>query len=379
LRGFCQFWSKYYHGSSCLTSPDPSDREFWERNKVFWRAKVNRVWKYFITKIILWKWAIIFYDLDLATEEEVDTQISLFLKKPEVQELIDLQKIVENLRRDKVVKVDLGIQKFKEEKSLFLTIEKDFVFGIEGKTRDYSAANFLLTLKKWKLKIREDQLIRRLQNWFFDKYADSENQLEWIWSTFIKVREDSLKLLQLEKKHPFGLLFRDWKSKFTPAALTLTILCNEAQHYKWQDTPEDEEFSFQVLAKIYELQKLADEGRTFWDNWKFSLIEHISTILPAIIFYSRRKRVPVAPENWLSLLMPLKEKYFNFLFWISENAKKEVLELLKQEINSLIKYKYLGPGGEVNQKRLREQSSNPFVGWMGMKRGLRSLAKEISW
>jgi hypothetical protein len=382
LGGFCQFWSKYHQSSIYLTSPGPLDSKFWKRNKLLWRINVNRVWEDFITNIVLWNWAIIFYNLNTASEEEVDDQIDLFLDQPEVRELLDLEGIVEKLQTGKVIKVDLGVQDFEGKKSLLLTIEKGLVFGIEGKARDYNIADFLLTLKRWKFKIQKQQLIKHLQNWFFDRHTDPRNQQKWIRDTFIKVRENSFRLLQLEKKHPFGLLFRDWKSKFTPAALTLTILCNEAQRHIWQ-TLEEKEFSFQVLEKIYELQRLTNEGRTFWDNWRQLLSYHIATLIPGIIFFSRKEKVPVKAEKWVELLIPLKESYFSLLFWVTEHHhhKEKILEVLQEEIDSLINCHYLSPTGAVNREKFfqTQKQSDPITSWIPLKRELKRLDKEINW
>jgi len=381
LRGFCHFWQErfpeYSYGEILLGGKTRID---YSAAKTIWRQGLDVVWKGFVD-IILWYWVIKFYDYEPEQPDLVWEKVDSLLDKPEAQTLLNLEKIVEELLAGKRIEINLGSKIFSWEKRapFYLTLEKDLVFGIKGREEQkermsYQPCQFLLALKYHKIKIRTDQLIKHLQNWFFS--VDPEAQGEWVHKVLPEVRADNFKLLSLEKNHPFGPLLRYWKSHYTEATLQLAILVFQAQK-GFLEGGIVEEFSEQMLDKIYELEKLKKEGRTFWDNWEMSLYFHIGRIMPLLIFYSKREKVPISPEKWLEMLKPQKERYFNFLFWLKEEEKAKVLKLLKDEFDFLIRYKYIGEDGKVNREEIGKRLS--YSHFVGLKKGLRSLAKELSW
>lgn len=379
LRGFCHFWQNYCrtfaYSELLMRYAGPA---YFSYCKEVWRKNVDRVWPYFVQNFLLRKWAVLFYDCD--EEKDADLQIRRLSEKEDTGLLLNLEEIAGRLIEKDPIRINLGRRSSweNEEKILSLTLEKDFVFGITGIDEEvgigrqlhaHRAIMFLLALKWFKFRVKEDQLTSHSLTWFF--HLDSDNQVEWIGSILPEIREKPAKLIGHERRNPLGPALRYFRDNFTSEALQLTTLCFEAKGCL--EGPFQEEFSFDVLERVYELEKLAQEGRIFWDGWKNLLYRHIGDILSGLVHYSPKgKKISLSPEWWFDSLKPHKQAFWNFLFFLKEEERTTILEAIRFQLEFLARNGNLGQDGAI---QARPQLSAYNYG--GLRENLKSLASFV--
>jgi len=343
--------------------------------------KLPKDWDFIQTNnLILFHWAKVFYhDHDT---EEAKVRARLLAQTKEAMLLFNLERLI-NEHQQKQVRLDLGEkQPWQNEKhSLYLTIGKDLVFGVEGfigkatstetSLDNHNAVTFLMALKNFGFRVEEDQLTSHSLNWLY--LLDGSDQFEWTYKALSEVRNQPSKLRRYEKEHPLGPALRYLKDNMTQEAAYLTTLCFQASP-AFLEGGLQEKFSFQCLSRVYQLEKLVSEGKSFWNSWETTLVAHIGSIFFGLIRYAPKKKdLPRDPLEWFGILEPHKNDFWNFLFFLeTKNGEKErALELIRWEVQFLEKQGYIKDGKIQKRPKLAAHS------FSGLKDGLKNLTKAV--
>ncbi len=381
LGGLCYFWRKNCPPETTFPFLVSGFKEggLVGFRKTTWRHNLDAIWRHIVINFILWKWIFLFYDKE---NEPQTTSFARFLsRQKEGSQLLNLHHLAYRLQKGSV-KINLGEQQpwHKEEQVLLLTIDKNFVFGIESgevkKTREeqqlhsHNIVSFLMAMRNFKFRVKEDQLTKHSLNWFF--LMDTDSQQSWNCNTFIEIRRIPNKLLPYERNHPLGPALRYFRSHMTTQAVHLTTLCFHASKGFLEGGPQ-EKFSFECLNKVYQLEELVREGRTFWSSWQSSLGVHIGKVLLGLIHYApRRKQLPIDPATWFKLLEPHKKTFWNFLFFLKTNGEKgKALELISHQLEFLERQGYVSDG------KIQKRPDLPAESYCGLKDGLKKLAEAV--
>lgn len=380
LRSLCYFCRKNCPAaafSALLREIDDDGPASYQKD--LWKHNFYAFWTFIVVNIILWKWVILFYDKE---NDPQATSFARFLsRQKEGSQLLNLHHLAYRLQKEPV-KINLGERQrwHREEHLLYLTIDKNFVFGVEGgeskKTHEeqqlhsHNIVSFLMAMRNFKFRIQEDQLTEHSINWFF--LMDTDSQQSWNCGTFVEIRRIPSKLLPYERNHPLGPALRYFRNHMTTQAVHLTTLCFHASEGFLGERPQ-EKFSFECLDRVYQLEKLAREGRTFWDSWQSSLGVHIGKVLLGLIHYApRRRQFPIDSAAWFKLLEPHKKTFWNFLFFLKTNGEeKKALELIGHQLEFLERQGYVSDG------RIQKRPELPSHTYAGLKDGLKSLAKAV--
>ena len=378
MRGFCYFLQRYYPIFAYRSTGN--DDGLTGHRKEFWRRSLDDMWRLFMRRFVLWKWAILFYHKD-GDKEAMEQVNSLLSQKMESALLLHLDAIVDKLQEGRI-KINLGERRpwHEEEQLLHLTIDKGFIFGVEGgegkklhteiQLHNHNVVSFLMAMRNFGLKVNEGQLTSHSLSWFF--LMDTGDQSGWIYNVLSEVRRTPAKLLWYERRHELGPALRYLRNNLTTEAAYLTTLCFHASE-GFLEGPVQEEFSFEVLNRVYELEKLAREGRTFWEGWKDILSRHIGDVFSGLIHYvPRDKKLPISPEQWFDVLKPHKQSFWNFLFFLKEDEKETVLKLIDWELEFLKKHNHLAADGAI-----QERPKLPAYDYGGLKDSLKNLAKAV--
>jgi hypothetical protein len=117
----------------------------------------------------------------------------------------------------------------------------------------------------------------------------------------------------------------------------------------------------------------------FWQQWFQLLVRHMEDILSGIIYYSQKDKIPVSVEEWFKILLPLKNQYFHFLFWMQENEKKHTLFAINQVICNLNDTGIIDSlRGTVNRREVMLAVENSH-GLNCLEQGLIDLTGQIQW
>ncbi len=338
----------------------------------------NQQWRTILWEVLR-EWVEVFYDCD---DGEKRAQVfSLLLKKDAVKKLFDLKQMP-----NKKIEVDLGYRKIwnqGQKKLLFLTMEGG-IFGVwnpgesglaecERNLESYATVNFLLAVKSLGLMVQEDHLVQKSVESFFLMDTDYQYQCG---IALPEIRKKPEKVVSY-RRNTIGPALIHFRRHLTSEALQLATLCFEARQEEEKTRyPIQEAYSFKVLNKVYDLEKLVNEGRPFWDEWKRLLSVHIELVLAGIISYApKSKIIPLSAQEWFDLLIPRKKQFQNFLFFLpeTEGAKSKALDLIGYELSRFVKdRKYVGDDGLILKK-----PELPAYDYYGMKSGLRSLARAV--